>query len=40
MQYKDLYDFCEIIPLSVIKKDETDRLIKVLKKALPLDLVL
>ena len=33
-QYKDLYDFCEIIPLSVIKKDETDRLIKVLKKYL------
>ena len=37
-QYKDLYDFCEIIPLSVIKKDETDRLIKVLKKYLTDDI--
>ena len=35
---KDLYDFCEIIPLSVIKKDETDRLIKVLKKYLTDDI--
>lgn len=33
-QYKDLYDFCEIVPLSVIKKDDTDRLVKVLKKYL------
>ena len=31
-EYKDLYDFCEIVPLSVAKKEDTDRLIKVLKK--------
>lgn len=31
-EYKDLYDFKEIVPLSVIKKEDTDRLITVLKK--------
>lgn len=31
-QYKDLYDFAEIVPLSVIKKEDGDRLIEVLKK--------
>lgn len=29
--YKDLYDFAEIIPLSALKNDNIDRLIKVLK---------
>ncbi len=29
--YKDLYDFAEIVPISALKKDNTDRLIKVLK---------
>lgn len=29
--YKDLYDFAEIIPLSALKNDNVDRLIKVLK---------
>ncbi len=33
--YKDLYDFKEIIPLSVIKKSDTDILIKEIKKYLP-----
>lgn len=37
-EYKDLYDFCEIVPLSVIKKDDADRLIKVLKKYLTDDI--
>lgn len=37
-QYKDLYDFCEIVPLSVIKKDDADRLINVLKKYLTDDI--
>jgi GTP-binding protein Era len=32
VQYKDLYDFAEIVPLSVIKKEDTDKLINVLKK--------
>ena len=31
-QYKDLYDFSEIVPLSVIRKEEVDILVKVLKK--------
>ena len=30
-EYKDLYDFAEIIPLSALKNDNIDRLIKVLK---------
>lgn len=30
-EYKDLYDFAEIIPLSALKNDNVDRLIKVLK---------
>ena len=29
--YKDLYDFAEIIPISALKNDNTDRLIKVVK---------
>jgi len=29
--YKDLYDFAEIIPLSALKNDNVDRLLKVLK---------
>lgn len=31
MNYKDLYDFAEVIPISALKKDNLDRLIKVLK---------
>ena len=31
-QYKDLYDFAEIVPLSVIKSEDASRLIEVLKK--------
>lgn len=30
-EYKDLYDFAEIIPLSALKNDNVDRLIKVIK---------
>ena len=37
-QYKNLYDFKEIIPLSVIKKSDTDILIKELKKYLTDDI--
>lgn len=37
-EYKDLYDFKEIIPLSVIKKEDTDILIKELKKYLTDDI--
>ena len=33
-EYKDLYDFKEIIPLSVIKKEDTNLLIKEIKKYL------
>ena len=29
--YKDLYDFAEIVPVSALKKDNLDRLIKVIK---------
>ncbi len=29
--YKDLYDFAEIVPISALKKDNLDRLIKVIK---------
>lgn len=34
-EYKDLYEFAEIIPISALKNDNTDRLIKVLKTYLP-----
>ena len=34
-EYKDLYEFAEIIPVSALKDDNTDRLIKVLKEYLP-----
>ena len=34
-QYKDLYEFAEIIPLSALKNDNVDKLIKVLKEYLP-----
>ena len=34
-EYKDLYEFSEIIPLSALKDDNIDRLISVLKKCLP-----
>lgn len=37
-QYKDLYDFKEIIPLSVMKKEDTDILIKEIKKYLTDDI--
>ena len=35
MEYKDLYDFAEIVPLSASKKRNVDTLIKVLKNYLP-----
>ena len=35
LKYKDLYDFKEIIPLSALKNDNVDALIKTLKKYLP-----
>ena len=34
-EYKDLYEFAEIIPLSALKDDNINRLINVLKKYLP-----
>ncbi|MDD6272890.1 MAG: GTPase Era [bacterium] len=34
-EYKDLYEFAEIIPVSALKSDNTDRLISVLKNYLP-----
>lgn len=34
-EYKDLYEFAEIIPLSALKDDNINRLISVLKKYLP-----
>ena len=34
-EYKDLYDFAEIIPLSALKKNNVDTVISVLKKYLP-----
>ena len=34
-EYKNLYEFAEIIPLSALKNDNVDRLIKVLKEYLP-----
>ncbi len=35
VEYKDLYDFKEIVPLSALKRDNVDRLIEVLQKYLP-----
>ncbi len=35
VEYKDLYPFEEIVPLSALKKDNTEALLKVLKKYLP-----
>ena len=35
MEYKDLYDFAEIVPLSASKKRNVDTLVKVLKNYLP-----
>jgi len=34
-EYKNVYEFSEIIPVSALKNDNTDRLIKVLKDYLP-----
>lgn len=34
-EYKDLYNFCEIIPISALKNKNIDTLIKVLKQHLP-----
>ena len=34
-EYKDLYPFAEVIPLSALKNDNVDKLIKVLKDYLP-----
>ena len=34
-EYKDLYDFSEIIPVSALKKDNTKVVVEVLKKYLP-----
>ena len=34
-EYKDLYNFQEIVPLSALKNDNVDTLIKVIKKYLP-----
>lgn len=38
MKYKDLYDFAEIIPVSALKNDNVDDLIKTLKKYLKSDI--
>ena len=35
MEYKDLYDFKEIVPISALKEKNIDELIKTLKKYLP-----
>ncbi len=35
LEYKDLYDFAEIVPVSALKSRNTDELVKVLKKYLP-----
>ncbi len=35
VEYKDLYPFAEIVPLSALKKDNTEALLKVLKNYLP-----
>ena len=34
-EYKDLYEFAEVVPLSALKNDNVDKLIKVLKDHLP-----
>ncbi len=34
-EYKDLYEFAEVVPLSALKNDNIDKLIKVLKDYLP-----
>lgn len=34
-EYKDLYDFCEIIPISALKNKNVDTLLKVIKNYLP-----
>lgn len=34
-EYKDLYDFCEIIPISALKNKNVDTLLKVIKDYLP-----
>ena len=34
-EYKDLYEFAEVVPLSALKNDNVDKLIKVLKNYLP-----
>lgn len=34
LEYKDLYDFADIVPISALKKDNTKELIKVIKKYL------
>ena len=35
MKYKDLHDFCEIFPISALKNDNIDALIKTIKNYLP-----
>ncbi len=35
IEYKDLYDFSDIVPLSALKKDNIEELIKVIEKFLP-----
>ena len=35
MKYKDLYDFSEIFPISALKNDNVDALIKTIKNYLP-----
>lgn len=37
-EYKDLYPFAEIVPISALEKDNTDRLIEVIKKYLKDDI--
>lgn len=34
-EYKDLYEFAEVVPLSALKNDNVDKLIKVLRNYLP-----
>ncbi len=34
-EYKDIYDFADIVPISALKKDNVSRLIDVIKKYLP-----
>ena len=35
LKYKDLYEFAEVVPLSALKNDNVDKLIKVLREYLP-----